>query len=104
MSGGGVGCLVAIVVVVIVAIVSAVGAISNGAGSSNKDDLAVATCQGLVEDELKAPATASYPEVPTLSGDTISGSVDSQNSFGANIRSNFHCTVVGDSVRLDFVE
>jgi len=55
---------------------------------------------GLVEQKLKAPSTAKFQEfdeklVQDLGGDKyeVSGYVDSENSFGAKIRWDWHCTV-----------
>lgn len=54
--------------------------------------------QEFVTDQLKAPATAKYPSSATsvrLVGKKwhVRGYVDSQNSFGALIRSEWHCVV-----------
>lgn len=49
-----------------------------------------------IADRLKAPATAKFSNV-TVSGldgtHTVTGSVDSQNSFGAQVRASFTCVV-----------
>lgn len=48
---------------------------------------------------LKAPATAQFVgvSVSELSGSyAVTGSVDSQNSFGALVRSSFTCTIHSD--------
>lgn len=55
---------------------------------------------------LKAPATADYSAVSATGGSgryTVTGSVDSQNSFGALVRSSFTCSVhlSGDQWILD---
>jgi hypothetical protein len=54
------------------------------------------TCEKLVTDRLKAPATADFTGVTTYQdtvGDYITkGAVDSENSFGANLRNTFTCT------------
>jgi len=54
----------------------------------------------LIEGKLKSPSTAKFQEfdeklVKDLGGNQykVSGYVDSENGFGANIRSNWHCTV-----------
>lgn len=62
-------------------------------------------CQELVKDRLKSPASAKFSGLShTGTGDeyTVTGSVDSQNSFGALMRSDFVCTVRanGDSWHL----
>lgn len=62
-----------------------------------------AQCEDAVKNRLKAPSTAKFDnENASGSGTwTVSGTVDSENSFGAMLRANFQCTVIvdGDSVR-----
>jgi hypothetical protein len=53
-------------------------------------------CRQFVEDRLTAPATADFSDetVTSLDGGKrfrISGSVDSQNSFGATLRADYEC-------------
>ena len=60
---------------------------------------AVRVCEEeFIPPRLKAPATAEYDL--TASGGpvtyTVSGTVDSENSFGAKIRSTWTCTVGSD--------
>jgi hypothetical protein len=82
----------------------AFAAASGGDSSDNEEGLAAIACQNLVKDNLRAPSTASFPSFPTVSGDTIRGAVDAENGFGAMIRSDFQCTIIGGSqVRLDFL-
>lgn len=56
-------------------------------------------CEDLVKNSLKAPATADFPRnsewtfTPIDGGLQASSYVDSENSFGALVRSNFQCTV-----------
>lgn len=54
-------------------------------------------CQeDFIPKRLKAPTTAAFSGVSvTTAGDTytVTGSVDSQNSFGAQIRSSFSCVM-----------
>ena len=69
-------------------------------------------CKQFVDDRLKAPSTATwrdpYGDQVTYSGDgdgpiTVSAGVDSENGFGASLRSSYECTVVntgGDNWRL----
>ncbi|EJO5346481.1 hypothetical protein NRP93_000531 [Clostridium botulinum] len=56
--------------------------------------------KGLIEGKLKAPSTAKFQEFDESLVEKISdneykvkGYVDAENSFGANIRSNWSCTV-----------
>lgn len=75
-----------------------------GGGADDKGDSEVVACQDLVRDNLKSPSTANFVGVPSYSAGVISGEVDSENSFGANVRSSFQCTDVGDGrVRLDYI-
>jgi hypothetical protein len=52
-------------------------------------------CEDSVKDRLKAPATAQFSEVETTPSGAesydVAGAVDSENSFGALIRSHFTC-------------
>lgn len=55
-------------------------------------------CRHAVKDKLKSPATADFSnETESGSGQTgtytVTGSVDSENSFGATVRSDFTCNV-----------
>lgn len=61
-------------------------------------------CKGFVKSQLKAPSTAKFRNfyekdgevLVTGTGDgpyTVTSTVDSQNSFGAKLRSSFTCTV-----------
>lgn len=55
------------------------------------------SCEDAVSNMLKAPATAKFDNwVRNANGDgsfTVTGTVDSQNSFGAMLRSQFSCKV-----------
>ncbi|MFM6963050.1 MAG: hypothetical protein ACKOWJ_02110 [Micrococcales bacterium] len=55
------------------------------------------SCEALVLKGLKAPATAKFSQESLADVDSrlsqIDGVVDSQNSFGALIRSSFECQV-----------
>lgn len=75
-----------------------VGAVLDGDHGS--DGSAVSICHQFVEDRLKAPATAGFESVSeedtTQTSDTewiVRGHVDSENGFGANIRTEYVCTV-----------
>lgn len=57
-------------------------------------------CQQFLEDRLRAPSTADYPwgysEYTTDLGGgkyRVRSYVDAQNGFGAQIRTNYDCTV-----------
>lgn len=73
-------------------------------------------CNGLVKNNLKAPSTAKFPGavyqhdhyVPNPVDNTAiySGYVDSQNSFGAMLRTGFTCTydANANTIRIAFVQ
>lgn len=73
-------------------------------GGSDKEYEAFEICKDFVKDRLKAPSTAKFRNYfeddgeVTVSGSgsgpyTVISSVDSENSFGAALRSNFVCVV-----------
>lgn len=69
---------------------------------------AIAQCEELVKENLKAPSTAKFDTNANGYGTwTVTGTVDSENSFGAMLQAEFQCTVTieGDSIRrrLDFL-
>ncbi len=60
-------------------------------------------CEEAVTNQLKSPSTADFPDKHTVmpfqaTGHEVRGVVDSQNGFGATVRSYFGCTVVPASV------
>lgn len=60
-------------------------------------------CREQVESRLRSPATADFGEqtITTRGQATyVSGAVDSENGFGANVRSDYRCEVRGDEVRV----
>lgn len=75
--------------------------------SSNDDDFwfAVTAAQNLVKEQLKSPSTASFPSSASayaVSTDGtyfyVSGYVDAQNSFGAELRQNWTASfIMGDT-------
>jgi hypothetical protein len=63
-------------------------------------------CQVAVDNELKAPSTARYTDMlASKDGPSwlVNGKVDAQNSFGAQIRSSFKCTVTNGTATVDYV-
>ncbi len=80
---------------------------SSGSGSAGVGH-AYRACERAVESQLRAPATADFSGVfgstITEHDETVEviGYVDSENGFGANIRTDFSCTVrhVGDNWEL----
>lgn len=97
------GQIVALVMVAIVLTLLAVVLIAGGGDDTDEvpydpDNAseARAQCEQLVEESLKAPATAEFGEsTATRSGSEwiVTGSVDSENSFGAMLRNEFQCSV-----------
>lgn len=107
----------AIVIAVVVGVLIVVGVISNNtssdtgkAKSSGDPYVAHAMCAEFTRDQLKAPASADFPEYDdpgvsvTHNGDTwtVSSFVDAENSFGADIRTSFTCVArdLGEQWRL----
>lgn len=102
--------IVGIVVTVVIALHGSSGSTSNPDShvtgtslTSDQLDNAYETCKGAVNDQLKSPASASYPNFATNTADiqvvkngsdsvTITSQVDSDNSFGAKLRTFFSCT------------
>lgn len=91
------------VVVVIMAVGLLVAIIANASGPDEPDYGdeygAVDVCHQAVKDLLKAPSTAKFSDdvaVPSGTGWTVTGSVDSQNSFGAMIRGAYSCDATYD--------
>lgn len=70
---------------------------STTSGTRANQFLAQYACEDEVKKQLKAPASAQFGNWQYRYNDstkthTLSGSVDSQNSYGAMLRSNFVCT------------
>lgn len=83
----------------LVAAIAAVGAVVlvlilvlPGIGKVGESD-ARSDCEDYVDARLKAPASADYELVATQDGEqwTVTGTVDSENSFGAQVRSEVVC-------------
>jgi hypothetical protein len=77
----------------------------SGEGGGDASVYVRIACEGWVKERLKAPATAEFADsnVTSASGVyTVRGAVDSQNSFGALIRSRFTCVAThdGEATRL----
>lgn len=61
---------------------------------------AASACEQFVSERLKAPSTAEFTAVQTdTAGDAwqVRGGVDARNSLGAQIRTQYVCTVRGDA-------
>lgn len=86
-----------IALVALAGLMGACGA-SGEAGDGEPDEgdkfSAAVMCEEFVKDRLKAPATAEFDTEPgTKSGKAwvVQGVVDSENGFGAMLRSDFTC-------------
>lgn len=65
-------------------------------GPAMDGDSAAEACKEHVLDRLKAPATAEFSNLATSNAGirwTVTGSVDSENAFGAKLRMGWSCTV-----------
>jgi hypothetical protein len=92
---GGLGAVIAFAVVFLCLGGFALKAVFGGDRASSTGD-AVVACEGFVKDRLKAPSSAKFSgEDAQQSGSvyTVTGAVDSQNSFGALLRSSYTCVV-----------
>lgn len=100
-------------VVVLVLLVGGCSYLTSRGGSSSDayDEYdAWQNCKAQMDKGLKAPATAGYPMVSELTWSGAAGKwtftrawVDSENSFGAKVRTYFDCTVTetgSDTVRV----
>lgn len=94
------GCLPIIGLVVGVGFLASMCGGDGGSGSSDADGYgAESVCEDWVRDKLKAPATADFDN-EEISGSgpwTITGTVDAQNGFGAQIRVDWSFDVRLDS-------
>lgn len=59
----------------------------------NNEREAIAQCEGFADKRLKAPADADYDlsAKEASGGWVVTGTVDSPNSFGANVRADVEC-------------
>jgi hypothetical protein len=100
---GCLGCL-GIIVVLFVGCSIAAGINAAQPKDYNTAYQAESQCEARVKEKLKAPSTAEFSGTTATGGGpwTVTGQVDSQNSFGAMIRSPFGCTVTitGESARV----
>lgn len=84
------GAILAVIVLVIM-----FAMFSNNSGDGGG---AIVACHDRIESRLKSPGTANYSgENLSSNGNqwTLTGSVDSQNSFGGVVRNDFTCVATG---------
>jgi hypothetical protein len=104
-ASGGKGCLGGCLglIAVFVLVVAGCTALSSGNSPSSGNDSyeAKAACEERISSQLKAPATAEFDSTVTGGGGqyTVTGTVDSENSFGAMLRSNYECSVRVDEAK-----
>lgn len=95
--------LMMVAAIVAVGLISWAGSTLLPASPSREYREAVAQCEALVSDELRSPSSAVFESDVSSSGSTwrVTGAVDSQNGFGAIVRTEFECsvTIEGDDVR-----
>ena len=107
----GLGCFstFGIIILIIIGVLYILGSIFKDSSNVKTDYcygqemLAYRYAEGFVKQDLKAPLTAKFPSLTERSQHVrnsydcsykINSWVDSQNSFGATIRTNFSCTIV----------
>lgn len=94
----GSGCMGIIVAAVVIGGLSSM--CSDGSDSTGDEYGAQSACEDWVKDQLKAPATADFGDEDVSGGGgswTVTGVVDAENGFGANIRTSWTCDVRLDS-------
>jgi hypothetical protein len=95
--GCGVPAALAIIVVIVI--------IAWPKDSGPRAGDAIAACERIVSNQLKSPSTADFNSA--VSGDnpwTVVGSVDAENSFGAEVRLDYQCTVRGTTATIDTLQ
>ncbi len=114
------GCMAIIIIAIIIAIIYIMGSSGNSSSSSGNSSsssgnssslstdmtnkiLAYLYAMDFVKKELKSPSTAKFPgTLEKIKNTTYLGNntykivswVDSQNSFGATLRTNFSCIII----------
>lgn len=95
--------LIVLGLVIVVGLIVASSQQDTSDTSNSGEDLssqAKEVCRNSVKDQLKAPATAQFSDEQASGvGDTwaVTGSVDSENSFGALIRNTYTCDAIHGS-------
>ena len=91
----GLGILVLVGVLVALLWINSAFSPKSAPDANNRYDV-IHSCEDAVKQQLKAPSTAKFDNEQASGSGTwrVSGTVDSQNSFGAMLRASFECTVV----------
>lgn len=85
-------------------------ALAGNSSSPSKPDnsgAAKAACEDAIGKRLKSPSTAQYQDDVDGTGNrpfTVTGTVDSENSFGAMLRSSYQCTVTASTTTVDYLQ
>ncbi|MFT3871063.1 MAG: hypothetical protein QM714_00220 [Nocardioides sp.] len=97
---GGSGCLLWAVLLPVLLIGGCFAWASVAGDDGDASGYAKVACRDWVKDRLKSPSSAKFSdEVVEPNGETryeVTGSVDSENSFGAMIRNRYRCLVEHD--------
>lgn len=85
--------------IVVLTLIGCVASSFNSDNDPHHDLESIAQCEARVSKLLKAPATANFDSSTTTDGTewTVTGTIDSENGFGASVRSDYQCTVVMNS-------
>jgi|SRR5690554_4865187 hypothetical protein len=99
----GINVAYAVLGIILVILLILNGGFGSSSGDSSENGSAVGAfvaCQQFVEDRLKAPSTAKFGGTYSQATSSLASGryrvrtyVDSQNSFGAMVRTGFDCTV-----------
>jgi hypothetical protein len=104
------GCGIILAVGVVLFVFSKMCGSGDSQNSNYSEASALVMSRHFVEDQLKAPATADFSDdtenVVKINDSTydVQSYVDSENSFGAKLRSRYSCTIVflkDDQVRCE---
>jgi len=96
----GLGFVVTGIIAIIV--IGVMIGVSGGNSSKSSDNISVwVEAEDIVKDNLKSPSTADFPasgNINEIDNNTfkVNSYVDSENSFGAKIRSDFSVTIIKD--------
>ena len=98
MSTGGVVALVLLGILFVTVVYSCATSASSSDDSEDGSGMAEVMCEEFVTDRLKSPSSAEFAGADSVTplGDDqyeVTASVDSQNGFGAMIRTEYVCTI-----------
>lgn len=98
-NGRAIAGLIVFLIIIGSVVYACANSSSDSTDSEDSGGMAEIMCEDFVTDRLKAPSTADFPgadSVETIKLDTykVTASVDSENGFGAKIRTDYVCTVI----------